>query len=159
MKMKGLILSLALALVLAMSSGVQASALLADLENALMCECDDKCGKVLGNCTCDTSDKIRADYTKRLESGLTVEQIIQQEVDKYGETILSAPTKSGFNITAWLTPFVALVAGGVGVRKVIQLWTGKKQKSDQPEGAGTAEPTADSAKYSRRLQDELDKLE
>ena len=34
-------------------SKVSAGAVLADLENALMCQCDDKCGKVLINCTCD----------------------------------------------------------------------------------------------------------
>ena len=92
-----------------------AGSLLQDLENALMCKCDDKCGKVLINCTCSTSDKTRAKFTKMLESGLTVEQIIKSQVDEYGETVLSAPTKFGFNLTAWVMPFFALFAGGVGV--------------------------------------------
>ena len=41
---------------------VGAGALLQDLENALMCKCDDKCGKVLMNCTCSTADKTRANF-------------------------------------------------------------------------------------------------
>ena len=49
-----------------------AGALLDDLENQLMCKCDDKCGKVLINCTCSTSDKTRAKFSKMLESGITV---------------------------------------------------------------------------------------
>ncbi len=57
-------------------SGVEAGALLEDLENQLMCKCDDKCGKVLINCTCSTSDKTRAKFSKMLESGITVEQIV-----------------------------------------------------------------------------------
>ncbi|MBT5470315.1 MAG: hypothetical protein HOK41_06895 [Nitrospina sp.] len=135
----------------------QAGSLLQNLENALMCKCDDKCGKVLINCTCSTSDKTRAKFTKLLDSGLTVDQIIKSQVDEYGETILSAPTKFGFNLTAWVMPFVALIAGGVGVRKIINSWIGKKQEpgsQEKPE-----EKSATPGKYSKRLQDELDGIE
>ena len=134
-----------------------AGSLLQDLENALMCKCDDKCGKVLINCTCSTSDKTRGTFTKMLESGLTVEQIIKMQVDKYGETVLSAPTKFGFNLTAWVMPFVALVAGGFGVRKVLSSWVRKKDDSDSAESPNE-EPEI-SEKYSKRLKDELDGIE
>jgi cytochrome c-type biogenesis protein CcmH len=92
-----------------------------------------------------------------LESGLTVDQIIKMQVDEYGETVLSAPSKFGFNLTAWLTPFVALVAGGFGVRKVLLACGGKKDDSDSAE-APEAE-TEISGKYSKRLKDELDEIE
>ncbi|MBT5550026.1 MAG: hypothetical protein HOJ79_06055 [Nitrospina sp.] len=138
-------------------SSAGAGAVLQDLENALMCKCDDKCGKVLLNCTCATSDKTRAKFSKMLESGLTVDQIIKMQVDKYGETVLSAPTKFGFNLTAWMTPFVALVAGGYGVRKILLAWVGKKSSSDSKEGS-EVEPVI-SEKYSKRLKDELDGIE
>ena len=134
-----------------------AGALLDDLENQLMCKCDDKCGKVLINCTCSTSDKTRAKFSKMLESGITVEQIVKMQVDKYGETVLSAPTKFGFNLTAWMTPFLALVAGGFGVRKVLLTWVGKKGNIDS-----IVAPVAESKiseKYSKRLKDELDGIE
>ena len=138
-------------------SGVDAGALLEDLENQLMCKCDDKCGKVLINCTCSTSDKTRAKFSKMLESGITVEQIVEMQVDKYGETVLSAPTKFGFNLTAWMTPFVALVAGGFGVRKVLLAWVCKKGEIDSID-APIAESKI-SEKYSKRLKDELDGIE
>ena len=136
-------------------SFVSAGALLQDLENALMCKCDDKCGKVLMNCTCSTSDETRVKFSKMLESGLTVEQIIKMQVDEYGETVLSAPTKFGFNLTAWLTPFVALVAGGFGVRKVLLACVGKKSDSTE---IPVPEPEI-SEKYSKRLKDVLDGIE
>ncbi|MZG30225.1 MAG: hypothetical protein F3741_05345 [Nitrospinae bacterium] len=136
---------------------LEAGALLQDLENQLMCKCDDKCGKVLINCTCSTSDKTRAKFTKMLESGLTVEQIVKMQVDEYGETVLSAPTKFGFNLTAWMTPFVALIAGGFGVRKILQAWVGKKGDNG-PIETPVAEPEI-SKKYSKRLKDELDGIE
>ncbi len=138
-------------------SSTGAGAVLQDLENALMCKCDDKCGKVLINCTCSTSDKTRAKFSKMLESGLTVEQIIKMQVDEYGETVLSAPTKFGFNLTAWMTPFVVLVAGGFGLRKVFQPWIGEKGGDDSPE-MPVDEPEI-SEKYSKRLKDELDGIE
>lgn len=141
---------------------VWAASQLADLENALMCKCDDKCGKVLINCTCDTSKETRKTLTGKLESGLTVDQIIKQYVDKYGETVLSAPTKSGFNLSAWITPFAALVIGGLGVRKVIQSWIRPTQTEKDTDASGeksASEVDTSSGKYSKKLQDELDRLD
>lgn len=163
MKRIRIYLMMASALVLlAGPATVWAASQLADLENALMCKCDDKCGKVLINCTCDTSKETRKTLMSKLESGLTVDQIVKQYVDKYGETVLSAPTKSGFNLSAWITPFVALVIGGFGVRKVIRSWirpvpTEKDAGESGEESASEAEPP--SGKYSKRLKDELDRLE
>ena len=139
---------------------VWAASQMADLENALMCKCDDKCGKVLINCTCDTSKETRKTLMSKLESGLTVDQIIKQYVDKYGETVLSAPTKSGFNLTAWILPFAALVAGGFGVRKVIHSWVRPDSTEKETDESGEVSASeAEPRKYSNRLKDELDRLD
>jgi cytochrome c-type biogenesis protein CcmH len=156
------ILMVAALLMFAGTSNVWAASQLADLENALMCKCDDKCGKVLINCTCDTSKETRKTLMSKLESGLTVDQIVQQYVDKYGETVLSAPTKTGFNLSAWIMPFAALVIGGLGVRKVLQSWTRPAQTENNSEVSGeksTSEAEPPSGKYSKRLRDELDQLD
>jgi cytochrome c-type biogenesis protein CcmH len=151
----GILLTLFLVIGIASSAG--AAAQLADLENALMCKCDDKCGKVLINCTCSTSDKTRAEFTKLLDSGLTVQQIINAQIEKHGETVLSAPSKTGFNLTAWMTPFVALLAGGFGLGKIIEAW---KRKGAPEETKTEAEDApAIPSKYSDRLRDELDNIE
>jgi cytochrome c-type biogenesis protein CcmH len=47
-----------------------------------------------------------------IDSGQSEDQIIQSYVAKYGQTVLAAPTKSGFNLTAWAIPFFAFVIGG-----------------------------------------------
>ncbi len=159
-KIQSTICAILLAIFLLLGNAVSAgaAALLADLENALMCKCDDKCGKVLVNCTCSTSDKTREDFSKLLDSGLTVEQIIKQQIDKYGETVLSAPSKSGFNLTAWMTPFVALLAGGFGLGKIIETWKRKSAPEDNTEAEAEDTP-AITSKYSDRLRDELDNIE
>lgn len=145
-----------------------AGAMLADLENALMCKCDDKCGKVLMNCTCSTAAKTRKKFTKMLESGITVDQIIAQQVAMHGETVLSSPTKSGFNLTAWVMPFGVLLVGGVGLRKLLNNWaTNNKsvvtQLDSQVVGNDDVEKQKysdmNSTKFSRHLKEELDRLE
>ena len=136
---------------------VDAGALLGDLENALMCKCDDKCGKVLINCTCDTANKTRKSLQKKLNSGLTVEQIVQSYVDTYGETVLSAPTKSGFNLAAWITPFAALVGGGLGIRQIIKAWV--RRKHDGYESEETPVSFKSENKFSRQLKKELDSFD
>lgn len=136
-----------------------ASVLLEDLENALMCKCDDKCGKVLINCTCATADKTRADFAKQLESGLTVQQIIKLQVDKYGETVLSAPTKKGFNLTAWITPFAAILGGGFGLRHFAKAWLRKKNSKSHPDKEDKEGQDPAQNKYSNQLQKELDRID
>jgi cytochrome c-type biogenesis protein CcmH len=161
MKMIQIYMTMVAALLMfAGAPNVWAASQLADLENALMCKCDDKCGKVLINCTCDTSKETRKTLTGKLESGLTVDQIVKQYVDKYGETVLSAPTKSGFNLTAWIMPFAALTIGGFGVRKVIKSWTRKASTEQEADTNGEeSAPEADTPNYSKRLADELDRLD
>ena len=141
------------------SGKVYAGAILADLENALMCKCDDKCGKVLINCTCDTSHETRRTLAKHLESGLNFDQVVKLYVDEYGETVLSSPTKSGFNLTAWITPFAALLVGGFGVRKVIHSWVGKKEETPDIPQNDADSIDAEKSKYSSRLKDDLDNME
>lgn len=154
-----------MALVLAMTvlpGAVFAATQMDDLENALMCNCKDKCGKVLINCTCDHSKKMRKDLQGHLDSGLNVKQIVQVYVNEFGETILSAPTKSGFNLSAWITPFVALVIGGVGVRQIMRKWIkrpGTASGDTTPSDAPEAKDDAAAPEFSSRVKRELDRLE
>jgi len=48
---------------------------------------------------------------QKLAKGESATGIVQFFVAQYGEQVLSAPTKKGFNLTAWITPFVAILAG------------------------------------------------
>lgn len=163
--MRRLIIILGIVTAFGLAAGpAWAATQLENLENALMCTCDDKCGKVLINCNCDHSDKMRGELTQKLESGLTVKQIIQGYVDEHGETVLSAPTKTGFNLTAWIMPFAALVVGGFGVRKAIRSWMPKsvgprEDEAPQPGDGESAPRKAEDQPYQSRLKDELDRLE
>tara|TARA_B100000315_G_C14478111_1_gene541586 strand:+ start:781 stop:990 length:210 start_codon:yes stop_codon:yes gene_type:complete len=58
--------------------------------------------------------------------------IIHPYLERYGEKALSAPTKKGFNLTAWVTPFFAIIVGSAGIRSVVSRWVslrkGEKRK-------------------------------
>jgi cytochrome c-type biogenesis protein CcmH len=91
------------------------------IESRLMCHCG--CADLTVRvCTCGTADAIRAEIDSRLAAGETADQVVAAFVARHGEKILSAPTKSGFNLLAWITPFVALFAAGGVVVALIRRW-------------------------------------
>jgi cytochrome c-type biogenesis protein CcmH/NrfF len=51
------------------------------------------------------------------------DSLVQQSfVQKYGPTVLAAPTTTGFDRTAWIMPFVALLAGCVLLVYIVRSW-------------------------------------
>ena len=65
----------------------------------------------------------RSLITERWRQGQTPDEIIEYFVATYGEKVLAAPTKSGFNIVAWVTPFVVLIVGTAAVFLVARTWS------------------------------------
>lgn len=125
-----------------------------EVEEYLMCMCKDKCGKVLANCICKYSEGYRGDIALKLREGLTKNQVIQTFVDRYGEKVLSAPTKKGFNLVAWFTPFIAIILGGMGIRHVLAKWVDSKKEKILSNGL-KERGSRDSDKYSSLLEKEL----
>jgi cytochrome c-type biogenesis protein CcmH len=83
-----------------------------DVASKLACYCGTCPHLVVTACGCSVADQIQADIQKMIDSGQSSDQIIQSYVAKYGQTVLAAPTKSGFNLTAWAIPFFAFFLGG-----------------------------------------------
>ena len=129
-----------------------------EVEGHLMCMCKDKCGKVLESCICQYSDQYRMDIAMKLKEGLTKDMVIQTYVDRYGEKALSAPTKKGFNLTAWITPFFAIMIGGVGIRRVVSKWVSTK-KDEKRENISEQKDVLKNSKYSRLLEKELNEFD
>jgi cytochrome c-type biogenesis protein CcmH/NrfF len=51
------------------------------------------------------------------------DSLVQQAfVQKYGPTVLAAPTTTGFDRTAWIMPFAALILGFGIVVYVVRAW-------------------------------------
>ena len=129
-----------------------------EVEAHLMCMCKDKCGKVLESCICKYSDQYRMDIAMKLKEGLTKDMVIKTYVDRYGEKALSAPTKKGFNLTAWITPFFAIMIGGVGIRRVVSKWVSLR-KDEKREHIYEQKDVLKNSKYSRLLEKELNEFD
>ncbi|MFQ5419449.1 MAG: cytochrome c-type biogenesis protein CcmH, partial [Anaerolineae bacterium] len=49
----------------------------------------------------------------KLSEGQTKEQIFQYFADQYGDRVLAAPPREGFNLIIWVGPIIAVIIGAV----------------------------------------------
>jgi cytochrome c-type biogenesis protein CcmH len=73
----------------------------------------------------ETANQMRGIIRERLAAGESPVEVRAYFVEKYGEWILLAPPKSGFNLLVWVVPFVALGLGLVMVAIVLRRWSRK----------------------------------
>ena len=104
--------SIILALILAVFGPAGFTLTQEDISNELVCQCG--CGLVLENCNhsdCGVGIPMRELINEKIAAGETKEQIVGYFVDKYGEIVLAAPPKKGFNLTVWVLPFASIIVG------------------------------------------------
>ncbi len=121
-----------------------------DLGHKLMCKCG--CNQILLECNhvgCQYSDRMREELTAALQRGDSDDLVMQAFVQKYGATVLAAPTTTGFNRVAWIMPFAALGAGIFAVAYVVRVWRAR-QPAPAPEAASELD------EYRRRARQETD---
>jgi cytochrome c-type biogenesis protein CcmH len=93
------------------------------LGHQLMCICG--CRQILLECNhvgCPDSDGMRNELMAAVSRGDSDSLVEQAFVQKYGPTVLAAPTTSGFDRTAWIMPFAALIAGIVVLILIVRAW-------------------------------------
>ncbi|MDP2920612.1 MAG: cytochrome c-type biogenesis protein CcmH [Dehalococcoidia bacterium] len=103
-----------------------------EVATQLVCQCG--CTSVLNNCThaeCTSRETMLGLVKQGIAQGQTADQIVQFFANQYGEKVLASPTKKGFNLTAWITPFAAIILGGIVVYLAIKKWlrSGQHQES------------------------------
>jgi len=94
-----------------------------DLGHRLMCACG--CNQILLECNhvgCSYSDRMRAELVAAVDRGDNDDLTLQSFVQKYGPTVLAAPTKTGFNRVAWIAPYLTLVLGLGLVTFIVRAW-------------------------------------
>lgn len=60
-------------------------------------------------------------------------EIKEHFTDRYGEWILLTPTRSGFNLTAWLLPFFVVLIGGSALFVLARRWSRQEAPAPPPE--------------------------
>src|ERR1700691_790252 len=94
-----------------------------DLGHRMMCVCG--CNQILLECNhvgCAYSDRMRAELVAAVDRGDNDDLTLQGFVQKYGTTVMAAPTKTGFNRVAWIMPYLVLVLGLVMVTLIVRTW-------------------------------------
>lgn len=90
---------------------------------------------------------------EKLKNGESPDQVRNYFVSRYGEWVLLAPTRQGFNWLAWLLPFVAILGGG----GIIVVTIRRSIKRGQKSNADASRPL--DPRYTSRLDAELKESE
>ena len=120
--------------------GADSDARFTKLGHQLMCMCG--CNQILLECNhvgCAYSERMRNELTAGLERGDSDSLVLQSFVQKYGNTVLAAPTSTGFNVVAWITPFLVF-----GLATAMAVWLVKMWRS-RPVAQPVARPSMGSA--------------
>lgn len=124
-----------------------------EIEESLTCQCG--CGLTVHSCNhvqCPSGIPLKEEIATQLAAGKTREDVLTYFSTKYGEKILSAPTTTGFNLVAWVTPFAAVLVAGAVIVVVSRRW----RRPPSPPSAPP--PPVDGARRAR-LDAELDRFD
>ena len=108
-----------------------------ELEHQIHCQCG--CNLDVYTCrttdfACSVSPAMHADVLGLVSGGHTAPEILAAFKAVYGEKVLMAPVKSGFNLVGYTVPFVALGAGAVIVASLLKRWKARTRAVGVAEG-------------------------
>jgi cytochrome c-type biogenesis protein CcmH len=130
-----------------------------EVASELMCQCG--CSMTVSACQesmeCSVADSIVASIQSQIDAGESKQEILDGFASVYGEQVLGSPRKSGFSLTAWVAPFLAVAAGGVMVSTLVFAWVRRSSTSLKTELS--AAESEDLDLYQKRVDDELRLLE
>jgi len=97
----------------------------------------------------EMASQMRAVVRERLAAGESPDQVRQYFVDRYGEWILLAPRREGFNWLVWAFPVVAVTVGLALAGLLLRRWTRVAARRE-------AAPAAVGESMSERIRRELE---
>jgi cytochrome c-type biogenesis protein CcmH len=132
---------------------------LPELERELICP---TCHELLAASTSPIAERMRVFIRARISAGDTKSEIKAKLVDQFGESVLAAPPKSGFNLLAWVLPLAGIVLAAGVVGYLAYRWS-RSRGPEVPVGA-TAGPSANGRftldpELERRLDEELSRYD
>lgn len=109
-----------------------------DLEHQIHCQCG--CNLDVYTCrttdfACSVSPAMHSDVMGLVASGHTAREILAAFKAVYGERVLMAPVKSGFNLLGYTMPFIALGTGAVIVAALMRRWKTSDHAHEPPSPA------------------------
>ena len=132
-------------------------ALFQDLCSNMSCLCG--CGTTIKTCpheNCGFAIPVRQEVRESVVSGLSREEVIAKLVSLKGEAIMASPSFKGFNIFAWITPFLAILVVGLLIVLVLKTWTKRITSKSSVAIAGGKDVNDP---YADKLKEELRNLD
>jgi cytochrome c-type biogenesis protein CcmH len=124
------------------------------IEESLVCMCETCPSLVLKTCMCGYAENMKKEVQALVDEGKTEDEVIQVFVDRYGERVLALPVQEGFNLTAYVAPFLAILFGGGIIVTLIRRWKGRG--GGEPEPVPEVQREVDDDPYRRKLKEELE---
>ena len=117
-----------------------------ELEHHLHCQCG--CTLDVFTCrttdfTCPISPAMHQDVIRLVNGGYSGAEIIAAFQSAYGERVLMAPVRQGFNWAAYITPFAAIAGGGTVVAFLMHRWRQAAMRRPAPQPIVTGAPSVD----------------
>jgi cytochrome c-type biogenesis protein CcmH len=123
----------------------QVQANLPDIEDQVMCPV---CGTALNLSFSPQADRERAFIRHEIAQGKTKDQILNDLVAQYGTEVLAEPPKSGFDLTAWLVPGIAIILAAIAIAFGLRRWR-RAGRTLEEEAATNGDEPLDSAERER----------
>jgi len=127
-----------------------------ELENEVMCPV---CNTTLAESNSDAAKAIEREIQDKIRAGWTKSRIKDFLVQQYGESILAAPPKHGFNLLAWVLPLAGIGVAALILGFAAWGWTRGRAEPEplalqSSNGHGPIDPELD-----RRVDEELSRFE
>jgi cytochrome c-type biogenesis protein CcmH len=123
-----------------------------ELESELMCPiCQ---GETLAQSDSPAAQRIKAYVARRIAAGDTRSEIKDKLVAQWGQRILAAPPRHGFDLLAWVLPLAGLIGAVVIMGLLAWRWTRAREPAPVPRQWALDGHPLD-PEDERRLDDEL----
>lgn len=96
-----------------------------ELERGFKCACPCKLDVFTCRTTdfqCGISPAMHSDVVRLIDGGYSADEIIAAFTTVYGERVLMAPVKEGFNIAGYVVPFITVGIGGTMLVALLRRW-------------------------------------
>jgi cytochrome c-type biogenesis protein CcmH len=125
---------------------------LAELEKRYICP---TCHTTLELSNAPVAERMRAFIRERIAAGDSTSEIDQALVADFGEEVLAAPPKEGFNLLAWVLPLLGGALAAAGLAYALLRWSRTRPEPEGPEPmSANGGPPLD-PELERRVDEEL----
>jgi cytochrome c-type biogenesis protein CcmH len=117
----------------AVASQPQPKTNLPAIESQVMCPI---CGTLLELADSPQADRERAFIRRQIAAGKTEQQIKDDLVAQYGDSVLATPPASGFDLSAYLVPALAIIAAALAIGFGVWRWRRQGRRGPPSDSGG-----------------------